>query len=141
VRDRGCRFPGCRCRINLVPHHIVHFADGGRTEYWNLILLCPVHHRGVHEGRFSVQLKRTGEALFNDRAGMPIPPCAPPPALPDPIQELRDRWLAASRAQGVDPEKPQARGEVRSARDLPPGLMEGAMGALGDGGRGEEGRG
>jgi 5-methylcytosine-specific restriction endonuclease McrA len=49
LRDRGCRFPGCRCRMNLVPHHLVHFVDGGRTEYWNLVLLCPVHHRGVHE--------------------------------------------------------------------------------------------
>jgi len=137
VRDRGCRFPGCRCRINLVSHHIVHFADGGKTEYWNLILLCPVHHRGVHEGRFSVKLKRTGEALFEDRAGMPIPPCAPPPALRDPIQELRDRWLAESRAQGIDPATPRARGEVRSARDLPPGLMERAMGALGEGGAGD----
>ncbi|MGH3744584.1 MAG: DUF222 domain-containing protein, partial [Mycobacteriales bacterium] len=51
VRDRHCRFPGCditpgRCRA----HHIRHWADGGRTDLQNLILLCPRHHAAAHGG-------------------------------------------------------------------------------------------
>lgn len=48
-RDRTCRFPGCSRTRALHAHHIVHHADGGVTELWNLVLLCPYHHRFVHE--------------------------------------------------------------------------------------------
>ena len=39
VRDRGCRFPGCGLRFTDA-HHIVHWADGGRTDLKNTVLLC-----------------------------------------------------------------------------------------------------
>jgi hypothetical protein len=48
-RDRHCRFPGCNRVRFLHVHHVIHHADGGVTELWNLILLCPHHHRFVHE--------------------------------------------------------------------------------------------
>ena len=48
-RDRHCRFPGCDRTRALHIHHIRHRADGGPTELWNLALLCPFHHRFVHE--------------------------------------------------------------------------------------------
>ncbi len=51
VRDRGCRFPGCdRPPVWTDAHHRRHWADGGPTNLANLILLCPAHHRCVHEG-------------------------------------------------------------------------------------------
>jgi Domain of unknown function (DUF222)/HNH endonuclease len=51
VRDRGCRFPGCdRPPSWCDAHHVVHWADGGRTELANLILLCRPHHRLLHQG-------------------------------------------------------------------------------------------
>jgi hypothetical protein len=74
-RDGGCRFPGCGAK-HVKFHHIVLGQHGGKTTMSNLICLCPFHHRGVHEGGFSVKLFADGTALFTDRAGMPIPDAA-----------------------------------------------------------------
>lgn len=46
----------------MVIHHIVHWGHGGPTDTWNLISLCPAHHRAVH----AEQLGITGDA---DRPG------------------------------------------------------------------------
>lgn len=52
VRDRGCRFPGCdRPHPWCDAHHVVPWADGGRTGVHNLLLLCRRHHRLIHERR------------------------------------------------------------------------------------------
>jgi hypothetical protein len=48
-RDRRCRFLGCERTRGLHAHHIVHAADGGPTAAANLALVCPTHHRFVHE--------------------------------------------------------------------------------------------
>lgn len=54
-RDSGCRFPGCgRTRWTQV-HHIIHWADGGRTDLDNLILLCGFHHRFLHDRGWSIE--------------------------------------------------------------------------------------
>ena len=50
ARDRGCTVPGClappsRCHA----HHVRHWIDGGPTNLDNLTLLCPSHHRYLHE--------------------------------------------------------------------------------------------
>ena len=50
ARDRGCRWKGCdRPTRWCDAHHVVHWADGGVTAIYNLILLCRYHHRWVHE--------------------------------------------------------------------------------------------
>lgn len=49
ARDRGCVFPGCTERRWVDAHHLVHWADGGRTDLSNLVLLCRWHHGVVHE--------------------------------------------------------------------------------------------
>jgi hypothetical protein len=54
-RDKGCRFPACTNRRFTDAHHIEHWADGGETKLQNLVLLCGVHHRLVHEEGFSVE--------------------------------------------------------------------------------------
>ena len=50
ARDRHCIFPGCgrSARWSDV-HHLVHWADGGRTDLSNLCLLCRYHHTLVHQ--------------------------------------------------------------------------------------------
>ena len=52
-RDGGCRIFGCT-RTHVQIHHVVHWEDGGPTETFNLIALCPHHHRLHHEGRLQI---------------------------------------------------------------------------------------
>ena len=63
-RDRGCRFPGCAATHRLHGHHVKHWANGGETSLDNLILLCPTHHRLVHEGGFDVRHLDDGAFRF-----------------------------------------------------------------------------
>ncbi len=49
LRDRHCTHPGCDIPARWCDaHHIVHWAQGGRTELANLRLLCRLHHRTAH---------------------------------------------------------------------------------------------
>jgi hypothetical protein len=43
-RDRGCRYPGCAASQHIECHHLIHWADGGPTDTFNLACLCPYHH-------------------------------------------------------------------------------------------------
>lgn len=54
-RDRCCRVPGCGATAGLHAHHIVHWEDGGPTELWNLVLVCPYHHRLHHRGGITIR--------------------------------------------------------------------------------------
>jgi hypothetical protein len=62
LRDRHCRFPGCRrpaavCEV----HHIRHRAHGGRTSVKNCILLCRYHHQiAIHRQRWTLVLNPDG---------------------------------------------------------------------------------
>ena len=61
ARDRRCRFPGCDRPPDWTDgHHIRHRAQGGPTEIDNLVLLCRVHHRLVHEGGWRLVGAPTG---------------------------------------------------------------------------------
>jgi hypothetical protein len=55
TRDGGCRFPGCTHQRYVDAHHIEHWADGGETKLSNLVTLCRLHHRLVHEGEITVE--------------------------------------------------------------------------------------
>ncbi|AJR18857.1 DUF222 domain-containing protein [Pimelobacter simplex] len=57
LRDRHCSFPGCR-RLPLAcdAHHVVHWADGGRTSLDNMALLCRHHHLLTHESPWTVTI-------------------------------------------------------------------------------------
>ncbi len=53
----GCVFPGCdRPPAHTEAHHIQHWADGGKTDLDNLVLLCSVHHHDVHDRGWQVRL-------------------------------------------------------------------------------------
>ena len=73
-RDRGCRFPGCTATHRLHGHHVRHWANSGETSLDNLILLCPTHHRLVHEGGFDVQRLDDGAFRFTNPNGLAIRP-------------------------------------------------------------------
>jgi len=73
-RDRGCRFPGCPATQRLHGHHVRHWAEGGETSLDNLVLLCPTHHRLVHEGGFDVERLDDGAFRFVNPHGVAIRP-------------------------------------------------------------------
>lgn len=82
-----CRFPGCTQRARLRVHHAQHWAKGGPTDAWNLVCLCPTHHRAVHEGGWNVVADGHGGFTFVDPRGRPVPevaladPCPPAAAI------------------------------------------------------------
>jgi hypothetical protein len=82
-RDRGCRFPGCglqRCDA----HHVRHWADGGATTLENLVLLCPRHHRAVHEEGYRVTARADGVLTFHLPDGRVLPDAPATAAAPGP---------------------------------------------------------
>ncbi|MGD9793381.1 MAG: DUF222 domain-containing protein, partial [Acidimicrobiia bacterium] len=49
ARDHGCRYPGCDRPVAWCEaHHVKHWMWDGRTDYWNLALLCARHHHLIH---------------------------------------------------------------------------------------------
>ncbi|ORA04387.1 HNH endonuclease signature motif containing protein [Mycolicibacterium bacteremicum] len=84
-RDPTCVVPGCGATRGLHAHHLVHWEHGGPTELWNLVLLCPFHHRLHHKGE--ITLTGPAEALtVTDSQGRTLtsaslarPPTGPPP--------------------------------------------------------------
>jgi len=84
VRDKACRFPGCRRRHPWCDaDHVIHWADGGRTVLENLALLCRPHHRLVHEGRFRLEMVE-GKPVFFRPDGSAIEEGRAPPAVIQP---------------------------------------------------------
>jgi hypothetical protein len=63
-RDKGCRFPGCCNTRYTDAHHIHHWARGGETKLSNLVTLCRVHHRAVHEGKVEIHVLDDGAIRF-----------------------------------------------------------------------------
>lgn len=63
-RDRCCRFPGCGATQFLRAHHIDWWARGGPTDPDNLVLVCPYHHRLLHEGRWTLRGDPGGDLMW-----------------------------------------------------------------------------
>ena len=100
-RHPTCAIPGCGATRGLHAHHIRHWEDGGPTELWNLVLVCPYHHRLHHKGVITI----TGPAedlVVTDSDGQPLsnaslarPPTTPGPDVPPwtgPLGERADWW-------------------------------------------------
>jgi hypothetical protein len=86
LRDGGCRVPGCGRRRHLHGHHIQPWAEGGPTRLSNLVLVCPAHHRMIHEGKLSTEL-RAGKITFVNRRG-PLLESPPSAATGHDLEEL-----------------------------------------------------
>jgi hypothetical protein len=64
ARDKHCRWPGCeRSATWTSAHHIIHWAQGGKTDLSNMILLCQHHHWMVHESGWRLSLAADGRVL------------------------------------------------------------------------------
>jgi hypothetical protein len=87
-RHPTCAVPGCGATRGLHAHHVQHWEDGGPTELFNLVLVCPYHHRLHHQGVITI----TGPAerlVVTDAEGNRLtgaslarPPTTPPPDVP-----------------------------------------------------------
>jgi hypothetical protein len=96
-RDRGCRFPGCGVKFGQ-GHHIRHWAHGGPTTLSNLLFVCRLHHRAVHEEGYQLERQPDGGLRFRRPDGQLLPEVPPAAAVPaDPAQALR----AKHEAQGL----------------------------------------
>ena len=81
TRALHCQYPGCTASRELEAHHLIPVERGGRTELDNLILLCPRHHKHLHDHH--IRTSGYGDRpAFADEAGRAITanrPHAPPP--------------------------------------------------------------
>jgi hypothetical protein len=79
-RSSHCQYPGCTATRELEAHHVIPVDRGGKTELDNLILLCPRHHKLLHD--HGIRASGDGEhPAFADEAGRAITanqPHAPP---------------------------------------------------------------
>lgn len=96
ARDEHCILPGCPCTRRLHAHHVEPWADGGSTSLENLGLVCPFHHRLVHEGGYRVVYDGGGDFRFFRPDGTEIQK-VPPAVEGDP-----DAPGAENRALGLE---------------------------------------
>ena len=115
-RDRGCRFPGCGATAYVECHHLIHWADGGPTDTFNLASLCPYHHDGHHDREFTIAGNAddpTGLA-FTTKGGFPI---RPGPTFTTPTHPA---WATASAPPGAPPGSPSQPQSPRPAESPGP---------------------
>jgi hypothetical protein len=79
-RSGHCQYPGCTAERELEAHHVIPFEHGGATDVDNLILLCPRHHKLLHDHH--LRTSGSGEhPVFTEASGRAITanqPHAPP---------------------------------------------------------------
>jgi HNH endonuclease len=51
-------------------HHIITLAKQGRDKPWNVIALCPEHHREAHFGQLAEQLEKTMAIMVKRKEGV-----------------------------------------------------------------------
>jgi hypothetical protein len=100
-RQPTCAVPGCGATRGLHAHHIRHWEDGGPTELFNLVLVCPYHHRLHHRGGITIA-GPADDLVVTDSCGRRLsagslarPPNLPPPGVPPcpgPTGERADWW-------------------------------------------------
>lgn len=77
-----CTFPGCEMKRFLQLHHMHEWELGGPTDLDNLISVCTVHHKLVHEFGWSVTLSAEDMPIWFRPSGRrfelgPAPPTYP----------------------------------------------------------------
>jgi len=50
-------FPMDDGRLYMETHHVQPLSEGGADRVWNVVALCPTHHREVHHGRRRSEMK------------------------------------------------------------------------------------
>lgn len=67
-RDKGCTAYGCDTPPGLChAHHDLPWSKGGKTSIENGRLLCPAHHRRIHDPTYQHHLDKHGKVRFSRR--------------------------------------------------------------------------
>ncbi|MGZ4455381.1 MAG: DUF222 domain-containing protein [Nocardioides sp.] len=68
VRDRGCRADGCTIPAAWCEaHHLLPWAQGGRTDLGDGLLLCSWHHHRAHDPAYDTSRMANGDVRFARR--------------------------------------------------------------------------
>ncbi len=68
VRDRGCTAQGCETPPGLChAHHDTPWSEGGTTNLATGRLLCPHHHRRIHDPKYEPRRMPGGKVSFHRR--------------------------------------------------------------------------
>jgi hypothetical protein len=95
IRDQCCQFPGCTTDPRFCDgHRVQHWSQGGNTSLSNLVLLCRLHHRLVHEGGYQIEVSQNGSFIFRTPDGRALESS---PRLPD-VRENNSGGLDIERA-------------------------------------------
>jgi hypothetical protein len=70
-RSPHCQYPGCSLTRELEAHHLTPAEHGGKTELDNLILLCPRHHKHLHDHHITTNANAE-HPTFHDTAARAI---------------------------------------------------------------------
>jgi hypothetical protein len=111
-RDKGCVVCGIPPRY-CHAHHIVSWLDGGPTSLANLVLVCGLHHIGVHAGHYTA-------TITNGKAHVTRPTWADPP---------RTTWTATSRSASTSTSRSAGASTSRPAWAATPGAASRPAGA------------
>src|SRR3546814_506775 len=61
LRDKCCKAEGCDHPATWCEaHHLKRWADGGRTDLTDGVLLCPYHHHLIHDPRYEHEILADG---------------------------------------------------------------------------------
>lgn len=65
ARDQGCTFPGCDAPPGWCDaHHVVPWADGGKTDINNLTLACGLHHHLIDKSDWYARMLNDGRPAW-----------------------------------------------------------------------------
>ncbi len=94
-----CGWPGCRHRHRLQAHHLEHWAEGGETSLSNLVLLCSLHHKLVHEAGFGIERRPDGSVCCTRPDGRLLEP--PPSLAASVVEEQRSGYRVSLSAESA----------------------------------------
>jgi hypothetical protein len=93
-RDRlRCALPGCECRLWLHLHHLRPWVDGGDHDEANLLTVCSVHHRAIHDGLLAVFRDPAGRVVVQHADGREVSAMAPPAMSGSAGRDERPTWV------------------------------------------------
>ncbi|WP_145808293.1 HNH endonuclease signature motif containing protein [Kribbella amoyensis] len=99
ARDRGCVIcgaPPAMCEA----HHLIHWANGGKTALTNLALLCKQDHHQVHRGNYILEMH---QGRPRATTGPWTTPTTPAPNRPPTPQPTANRQPAAGETSTATP--------------------------------------